>query len=78
MFRKVRSLSYVRICICGLQERGLRFRPVPDGQAVIKASWEFEPEFRQGGRMTKAELAVDLARYPRSARWRQPWMDELT
>jgi hypothetical protein len=47
------------------------------GQAVIKASWEFEPDFRNSGRMTKAELDTDLARFPRSPRWREPWMDEL-
>jgi hypothetical protein len=47
------------------------------GQAVIKASWEFEPEFREGGRMTKAEFEADLARFPKSPRWREPWMDEL-
>jgi hypothetical protein len=44
-----------------------------DGQLFIKASWEFEPEFRSGGRMTKA----DLARYPRSPRWIESWMYEL-
>jgi hypothetical protein len=49
-----------------------------DRTAVLKASWEFEPEFREGGRMTKAELDADLARFPRSPRYREPWMDELT
>jgi hypothetical protein len=44
---------------------------------VLKASWEFEPSFREGGRMTKAELNADLVRFPRDPRWRQPWMDEL-
>jgi hypothetical protein len=44
---------------------------------MLKASWEFEPSFREGGRMTKAELDADLARFPRDPRWRQPWMDEL-
>jgi hypothetical protein len=44
---------------------------------LLKASWEFEPSFREGGRMTKAELEADLARFPRDPRWRQPWMDEL-
>ncbi len=44
---------------------------------MLKASWEFEPQFTNGGRMTKAELDTDLARFPRAARWRQPWMDEL-
>ncbi len=45
---------------------------------MLKASWEFEPQFREGGRMTKAELDADLARYPRDPRWHQPWMNELT
>jgi hypothetical protein len=49
-----------------------------DNYIVLKASWEFEPSFREGGRMTKAELDDDLLRFPRNARWRQPWMDELT
>jgi hypothetical protein len=44
---------------------------------LLKASWEFEPGFREGGRMTKAELDADLKRFPRDPRWRQPWMDEL-
>jgi hypothetical protein len=48
-----------------------------DRTAVLKASWEFEPEFREGGRMTKAELEADLARFPKSVCWREPWMDEL-
>jgi hypothetical protein len=48
-----------------------------DRTAVLKASWEFEPEFREGGRMTKAEFEADLARFPKSPRWREPWMDEL-
>jgi hypothetical protein len=48
-----------------------------DRTLVLKASWEFEPEFRDGGRMTKAELDADLARFPKSPRWREPWMDEL-
>jgi hypothetical protein len=48
-----------------------------DRTAVIKASWEFEPEFREGGRMTKAEFEADLAQFPKSPRWREPWMDEL-
>jgi hypothetical protein len=48
-----------------------------DRTLVLKASWEFEPEFRDGGRMTKAEFDADLARSPKSPRWREPWMDEL-
>jgi hypothetical protein len=48
-----------------------------DRTLVLKASWEFEPEFRAGGRMTKAEFDADLARFPKSPRWREPWMDEL-
>jgi hypothetical protein len=49
----------------------------PDGRACIKASWASEPEFRSGGRMTRRELEADLARFPRSAGYREPWMDEL-
>jgi hypothetical protein len=48
-----------------------------NGLAMIKASWEFEPEFREGGRMTRAELAEGLKRFPREPRWMQPWMNEL-
>jgi hypothetical protein len=44
---------------------------------ALKMSWEFELEFRQGGRMTKAEFESNLARFPKSPRWREPWMDEL-
>jgi hypothetical protein len=44
---------------------------------MLKASWEFEPSFREGGRMTKAERDADLTRFPRDPRWHQPWMDEL-
>ena len=47
------------------------------GLVMIKASWEFEPDFREGGRMTRTELDADLMQYPRSPRWREPWMDEL-
>ncbi len=50
----------------------------PDGLVWIPADWEFEPCFETGGRMTRAELESDLARFPRSDRWREPWMDELT
>jgi hypothetical protein len=48
-----------------------------DRTVILKASWEFEPEFRIGGRMTKAEFDADLARFPKSPRWREQWMDEL-
>jgi hypothetical protein len=48
-----------------------------DKTFYLKASWEFEPSFEEGGRMTRAELEADLKRFPRDARWMQPWMDEL-
>ncbi len=48
-----------------------------DRTVILKASWEFEPSFRDGGRMTKAEFEADLLRFPKSPRWREPWMDEL-
>jgi hypothetical protein len=49
-----------------------------DNYILLKASWEFEPSFREGGRMTKAELDVDFQGFPRDPRWRQLWMNELT
>jgi hypothetical protein len=48
-----------------------------ENYVLLKASWEFEPSFREGGRMTRAELEADLAEFPRDPHWRQPWMDEL-
>jgi hypothetical protein len=48
-----------------------------DHTLVLKASWEFEPEFREGGRMIKSEFEADLARFTKSPRWREQWMDEL-
>jgi hypothetical protein len=63
-------------------DRGLwnkaSLRISPDGLVMIPADWEFEPKFETGGRMTRAELELDLARFPRSDRWRMPWMDELS
>jgi hypothetical protein len=53
-------------------------RILPDGRVWIPADWETEPSFETGGRMTRAELEADLARFPRSDRWHMPWMDELT
>jgi hypothetical protein len=47
------------------------------GHAYIKAAWDEEPQFSTGGRVTKAELNADLERFPRSARWMEPWMAEL-
>ncbi len=50
---------------------------LPGPVAMLKASWEFEPGFEDGKRMTKAELDADLAAFPRSERWIMPWMTEL-
>jgi hypothetical protein len=47
------------------------------GHAYIKAAWDEEPQFKQGGRVTKAELNADLKRFPRSSRWIESWMSEL-
>jgi hypothetical protein len=47
------------------------------GHAYIKAAWDEEPKFSTGGRVTKAELNADLERFPRSARWIEPWMNDL-
>jgi hypothetical protein len=49
----------------------------PDGHAEIAADWSIAPKFKDGTMATKAELDADLARFPRSPRWREPWMDEL-
>jgi hypothetical protein len=48
-----------------------------NGHAYIKAAWDEEPQFANGGRVSKAELNADLERFPRSARWMEPWMAEL-
>jgi hypothetical protein len=50
---------------------------LPEPLVTLKGSWEFEPGFEIGGRITKAELAADLARFPRDPRYMEPWMDEL-
>jgi hypothetical protein len=48
----------------------------PTGRVYIAASWEEEPKF-ESGPMTQAELQVDLDRFPRGLRWREPWMNAL-
>jgi hypothetical protein len=48
-----------------------------DRTMVLKASWEWAPEFREGGPVTKAEFEAELARFPKSPSWREAWMDEL-
>jgi hypothetical protein len=48
-----------------------------NGHAYIKAAWDEEPKFSTGARVSKAELNADLERFPRSARWMEPWMNEL-
>jgi hypothetical protein len=50
---------------------------LPEPLVILKGSWEFEPGFESGGRITKAELAADLARFPRDPHYMEPWMDEL-
>jgi hypothetical protein len=47
------------------------------GHAYIKAAWDEEPKFSTGARVSQAELNADLERFPRSARWMEPWMAEL-
>jgi hypothetical protein len=49
----------------------------PDGTVNLQASWEFQPEFREGGPMTKKEFEADLARFPKDPKWIEPWMKEL-
>lgn len=46
----------------------------PDGQCRIAADWEQRPVFRDGTPPRREEIAADLARFPRSARWLEPWM----
>jgi hypothetical protein len=65
-----------RHAIRGLWHRA-RLTLSPDGVAQLAGDWESEPGFEAGGRVTKAELDADLARFPRSPRWREPWMDDL-
>ena len=48
----------------------------PDGLCRIAADWQREPVFRDGTRPTADEIAADLARFPRSARWMEPWMNK--
>ena len=48
----------------------------PDGECRIAANWQREPVFRDGTRPSADEIAADLARFPRSARWMEPWMDK--
>jgi hypothetical protein len=49
---------------------------MPDGQCRIAADWAREPVFRDGARPSADEIAADLARFPRSSRWMEPWMDK--
>jgi hypothetical protein len=51
---------------------------LPHPLVMLKADWEFEPGFETGGRVTKAQLDADLARFPRDPRWMMDWMGELT
>lgn len=49
----------------------------PDGACQIAADWSAAPKFWHGAPATAAELAADQSRFPKSPRWREPWMDEL-
>jgi hypothetical protein len=49
-------------------------RLTPDGLCRITANWHREPVFRDGTPPTADEIAADLARFPRGARWMEPWM----
>jgi len=51
-------------------------RLTPDGLCRITANWHREPVFRDGTPPTADEIAADLARFPRSARWMEPWMNK--
>ena len=50
----------------------------PDGTCQIAADWASAPKFWHGPAATAAELTSEHKRFPRSPRWREAWMDELT
>ena len=47
---------------------------LPDGASHIAADWAAEPKFRDGSSPQASDIAADLARFPRSDRWMEPWM----
>lgn len=49
----------------------------PDGTVNLPADWDAKPDFETGPKVTRADIEADIARFPRSSRWRAPWMDEL-
>jgi hypothetical protein len=50
----------------------------PDGLVQLPADWDAKPDFESGRKVTRADIEADLSRFPRSPRWRMPWMDELS
>lgn len=46
----------------------------PDGGCRIAADWSAEPKFRDGSKAADSDFAADLALFPRSGRWMEPWM----
>jgi hypothetical protein len=51
-------------------------RLLPNGQCHIAANWGTRPVFRDGAPPRPEDSAADLARFPRSARWLEPWMTQ--
>jgi hypothetical protein len=49
----------------------------PDGTVNLPADWDAKPDFETGPKVTRADIEADIARFPRSPRWRMAWMDEL-
>jgi hypothetical protein len=49
----------------------------PDASCQISADWSSEPKFWQGPAATATEFATDQARFPKNARWIEPWMKAL-
>ena len=47
---------------------------MPDGGCHIAADWAAQPKFRDGSVPAVSDIAADLARFPRSSRWMEPWM----
>ena len=61
----------------GLWHTG-QIRLHPEGYAEIIANWDpdwdGEPVFRDGSKPTVAQIAADLARFPKADNWMEPWM----
>lgn len=48
-----------------------------DGSCQLNVNWDAAPKFFVGHPATAVEFAAELSRYPKSARWIEPWMIAL-